>query len=66
MSPHAVGTQDQWLAARKELLDDEKEHSRRGDELARRRQALPWVPVEKECAFETDDGKKTLRHDEYD
>jgi len=57
---HAVGTRDEWLTARKELLVAEKEHSRRGDELARRRRALPWVPVEKEYTFETRDGTKTL------
>ena len=57
---HEVGTPAQWLSARKELLDAEKEHSRRGDELARRRLQLPWVPVEKEYTFETDEGTKTL------
>jgi predicted dithiol-disulfide oxidoreductase (DUF899 family) len=60
MPKHAVGTRDQWLAARKELLEAEKEHMRRGDELARRRQELPWVPVEKEYVFETADGHRTL------
>ena len=60
MSQHAVGTRDQWLSARKELLDAEKEHARRGDELARRRRELPWVPVEKPYAFETAAGTKTL------
>jgi predicted dithiol-disulfide oxidoreductase (DUF899 family) len=57
---HTAGTREEWLAARLELLDAEKEHMRRGDELARRRQELPWVPVEKEYSFETDDGRKTL------
>jgi predicted dithiol-disulfide oxidoreductase (DUF899 family) len=60
MSEHAVGTRDQWLSARRELLDAEKEHMRQGDELARRRQELPWVPVEKGYTFETDEGRKTL------
>jgi predicted dithiol-disulfide oxidoreductase (DUF899 family) len=60
MTPHAIGTRDQWLTARKDLLQAEKEHLRRGDDLARRRRALPWVPVEKEYVFETDDGGKTL------
>jgi predicted dithiol-disulfide oxidoreductase (DUF899 family) len=60
MPEHAVGTQDKWLSARKELLAAEKEHSRRGDELARRRRALPWVAVEKEYTLETGDGTKTL------
>lgn len=60
MSEHAVGTRDQWLSARTELLDAEKEHMRQGDELARQRQELPWVPVEKEYTFETDDGRRAL------
>src|SRR5690242_11734699 len=60
MPEHAVGTRDDWLAARRELLVAEKEHSRRGDELARRRRELPWVPVEKEYTFETGEGTKTL------
>ena len=57
MADHAVGTQDEWLAARKELLAAEKEHMRQGDELARRRRELPWVPVSKQYSFETGDGK---------
>jgi predicted dithiol-disulfide oxidoreductase (DUF899 family) len=60
MTNHRTGTQEEWLAARLELLEAEKEHMRRGDKLARRRQELPWVPVEKEYVFETDSGKKTL------
>src|ERR687898_1738752 len=60
MTQHNVGTRTEWLAARRELLVREKEHMRQGDELARRRQELPWVPIEKEYAFETDDGRKTL------
>ncbi|HEX3561626.1 MAG TPA: DUF899 domain-containing protein [Solirubrobacterales bacterium] len=60
MADQPVGTRDQWLAARKELLGAEKEHMRQGDELARRRRELPWVPVEKEYSFETDDGTKSL------
>lgn len=60
MLEHAVGTQDQWLSARRELLVAEKEHLREGDELARRRRELPWVPVEKEYSFETAQGRKTL------
>jgi predicted dithiol-disulfide oxidoreductase (DUF899 family) len=60
MPEHAVGTREEWLSARKELLDAEKEHSRRGDAIARRRQELPWVPIEKEYTFETDEGRKTL------
>jgi predicted dithiol-disulfide oxidoreductase (DUF899 family) len=60
MTDHRTGTRAEWLAARLELLEVEKQHMRRGDELARRRQELPWVPVEKQYAFETDNGKKTL------
>jgi predicted dithiol-disulfide oxidoreductase (DUF899 family) len=45
MPDHAVGTREQWLFARKELLTAEKEHTHRGDELARGRQELPWVPI---------------------
>jgi predicted dithiol-disulfide oxidoreductase (DUF899 family) len=55
-----VGTREEWLAARVELLDEEKELTRRSDELARKRRELPWVPVEKDYSFETDNGTKTL------
>jgi len=55
-----VGTRDEWLAARVELLDEEKELTRRSDELARKRRELPWVPVEKDYSFETGEGAKTL------
>ena len=55
-----VGTRDEWRAAREELLQREKELTRRSDELARQRQELPWVPVEKEYTFATDEGRKTL------
>jgi predicted dithiol-disulfide oxidoreductase (DUF899 family) len=54
------GTREEWLAARRELLDAEKEHTRKGDELARRRQELPWVRVDKEYTFDTDEGKASL------
>jgi predicted dithiol-disulfide oxidoreductase (DUF899 family) len=57
---HSTGTREEWLAARVRLLADEKELTRRSDELARRRQELPWVPVEKEYRFETDDGHASL------
>ena len=60
MTEHRTGTRQEWLAGRRELLDAEKEHMRQGDELTRRRVELPWVPIEKEYAFETDNGKKTL------
>jgi predicted dithiol-disulfide oxidoreductase (DUF899 family) len=55
-----IGTQEEWQSARDELLAEEKEHTRRGDELARRRRELPWVPVEKEYRFHTADGTKSL------
>src|SRR5690348_16636193 len=57
---HATGTRKAWLAARLELLRAEKEHTRRGDELARLRQQLPWVRVEKDYRFDTDRGSATL------
>src|SRR6185503_4608729 len=60
MTQHKVGTQDEWQAAREQLLAEEKELTRRSDELARKRRELPWVPVEKEYSFETEDGTKSL------
>ena len=60
MTEHKVGTREEWLAARKELQEKEDEHARRSEELAKLRQELPWVPVEKDYAFETDEGTKTL------
>ena len=60
MTDHKIGTREEWLAARKELLAREKEHTRRGDELARERRELPWVRVEKDYTFDTDDGQKSL------
>src|SRR3954467_8833796 len=60
MTEHRIGTQEEWQAERDELLKEEKELTRRGDELTRRRRELPWVPVEKDYRFETEDGTKTL------
>ena len=60
MTEHRIGTQEEWQAERDELLKDEKELTRRGDELARRRRELPWVPVENDYRFETENGAKTL------
>jgi predicted dithiol-disulfide oxidoreductase (DUF899 family) len=60
MTKHATGTREQWLAARLELLKAEKELTRRSDELACRRQELPWVRIEKEYRFETDEGNAPL------
>jgi predicted dithiol-disulfide oxidoreductase (DUF899 family) len=57
---HATATRAEWLAARKELLEREKELTRRSDELARQRRELPWVRLEKEYSFETEEGTKTL------
>src|SRR5438445_1022247 len=60
MTEHRIGTQQEWQAERDALLKEEKELTRRGDELARRRRGLPWVPVEKDYRFETEAGTKTL------
>jgi predicted dithiol-disulfide oxidoreductase (DUF899 family) len=60
MTDHKVVSREEWAAAREELLAREKEHTRLGDELARQRHELPWVRVEKEYRFETDDGTRTL------
>src|SRR5579871_774532 len=61
MIDHATGTREEWLRERIALLADEKEHTRRGDELARRRQALPWVRIDKEYRFDTEDGSVSLK-----
>ena len=53
MTKHMTGTREEWLAAPLELLKAEKELTRRGDEVARRRQELLWVRVDKEYRFET-------------
>jgi predicted dithiol-disulfide oxidoreductase (DUF899 family) len=55
-----IGTREEWLTERVQLLAEEKDLTRRSDELAHKRQELPWVPVEKEYVFETDDGQRTL------
>ncbi len=60
MTQHRTGTRDEWLAARLELLKAEKELTRRSDELARRRQELPWVRIDKEYRFDTDEGSASL------
>src|SRR5712692_772690 len=60
MSDHKIGTREEWLAARLELLEAEKALTRRGDELARRRRELRWVRMDKEYRFETDDGTASL------
>src|SRR5256884_2799537 len=60
MAKNKTGTREQWLAARLELLKAEKEFTRRSDELARRRQELPWVRIDKEYRFETDEGMERM------
>jgi predicted dithiol-disulfide oxidoreductase (DUF899 family) len=60
MTQHRTGTRDEWLAARLELLEAEKDLTRRSDELARRRQELPWVRVDEEYRFDTDEGAASL------
>jgi predicted dithiol-disulfide oxidoreductase (DUF899 family) len=60
MTTHKTGTREQWLAARLELLEAEKELTHRSDELARQRQELPWVRIDKEYRFETDEGGASL------
>jgi predicted dithiol-disulfide oxidoreductase (DUF899 family) len=57
---HKVVSREEWIAARKKLLKAEKDLTRRSDEVARRRQELPWVRIDKEYRFETDEGKGTL------
>jgi predicted dithiol-disulfide oxidoreductase (DUF899 family) len=57
---HRIATQEEWQAERDELLKEEKELTRRGDALAEKRRALPWVAVEKDYPFQTADGTKTL------
>jgi predicted dithiol-disulfide oxidoreductase (DUF899 family) len=60
MTDHKIASREEWQAARDELLRREKEHTRLGDELARQRRELPWVRVEKDYWFETDEGTRTL------
>jgi predicted dithiol-disulfide oxidoreductase (DUF899 family) len=57
---HRIGTREEWAAAREQLLAREKEHTRLGDELARERRELPWVPVEKDYRLDTEDGPRAL------
>jgi predicted dithiol-disulfide oxidoreductase (DUF899 family) len=55
-----IGSREEWLAARDKLLELEKDHTRLGDDLARQRRELPWVRIEKNYRFDTDDGEKAL------
>src|SRR5207237_7689377 len=60
MTSQRLRTREEWLAARLDLLEAEKELTRRSDELARRRQELPWVRIDKEYRFDTDEGSASL------
>lgn len=60
MAEHRTGTQEEWAAERSALLAEEKELTRRSDELARQRRELPWVAIEKDYRFETEHGSRTL------
>src|SRR5271154_6947174 len=60
MTDHKTATREEWLAARLELLEAEKALTRRSDELAQQRQELPWVRIDKEYRFETDEGTASL------
>ena len=60
MTDHRTGSREEWRAARLQLLDAEKAHVRKSDELARQRQELPWVHLDKEYRFDTDDGTAGL------
>lgn len=60
MPDHQTVTREEWLKQRLELLDAEKAYTRAGDELARRRRQLPWVKIDKEYCFDTDNGKASL------
>jgi predicted dithiol-disulfide oxidoreductase (DUF899 family) len=60
MPEHRIGTQEEWQAARDELLKEEKDLTHRGDDVTAKRRELPWVPVEEDYRFETESGTKTL------
>ena len=60
MTTHKIGTRDEWMKARLELLAAEKAHTRQSDELAERRQQLPWVQIDKPYRFDTDEGAASL------
>ena len=61
MTTHRTGTREEWLAARRELLEAEKALTRRGDEVTQQRLALPWVRIDKEYRFDTDEGSASLK-----
>src|SRR5437763_9945058 len=60
MTTHTIGSREDWLRGRLGLLDDEKAHTRRGDDIAQRRRELPWVRIDEDYTFDTDDGEKSL------
>src|SRR4051794_15427615 len=60
LEAHSTGTRDEWRAARLKLLEAEKELTHKGDEVTRRRMALPWVPIEKQYRFDTTEGSASL------
>src|SRR5499426_4305049 len=60
MPEHKIGTSEEWKAARGELAKLEGEQAQRNEEIKKKRLELPWVPVEKEYEFDTEEGKKTL------
>jgi predicted dithiol-disulfide oxidoreductase (DUF899 family) len=60
MTTHKTGTREEWMAARLALLEAEKEHTRRGDELAQRRRELPWIRIDKQYRFDKDEGSASL------
>ena len=60
MTNHRIATREEWDAAREKLLIREKEHTRFGDELAQERRDLPWLPVDEDYRFDTEDGERTL------
>src|SRR5215475_15775681 len=60
MPEHTTGTREEWEAARADLAKLEAEQAEREDEIQKKRRELPWVPVEKEYEFDTEDGKKSL------
>src|SRR5947209_10188198 len=60
MTDRKIGTREEWEAARDELANLEAEHAQLTQRVTQKRRELPWVPVEKEYAFDTEDGKKTL------
>ena len=63
MKTHTIGTREEWRTARLALLEAEKDLTRRSDELAQRRQALPWVRLDKAYRFDTDAGSASLAGD---